>query len=333
MGQRTKKRNRFNNKRTIQPYKKRFTKRKQNRFVRNKTYRPGLYNKHVKNASTLNVRCSPTVKEKRFTCLTNENLFKLKDMWNARHPDVKIISKDPKQIWEALNEHMANTCSKESCWLKQKFVDGKLDTVLENAYAPESPKTWLKKPNEWLTSVDILKVMKHYEKAFPCFEFMGPSPIDYDTIISHDECVWEELCRFNLLQQIKRGKTKIGVIFNTDPHNKGGAHWISMFINIKKRFIYFYDSVGTPIPDRAKVFADTIIQQGAEMKPPMHITFDQNSPIEHQQGNTECGVYSLFFLIHMLEDKIDAHYLKTHTIDDKYMEKFRKIYFNEDLAK
>ena len=32
----------------------------------------------------------------------------------------------------------------------------------------------------------------------------------------------------------------------------------------------------------------------------------------------------------MLEDKINSHYLKTHILKDAYIEKFRKIYFNED---
>ena len=29
--------------------------------------------------------------------------------------------------------------------------------------------------------MDILDVMKQYEKAYKCFEFMGPTPIDFDT--------------------------------------------------------------------------------------------------------------------------------------------------------
>jgi hypothetical protein len=33
----------------------------------------------------------------------------------------------------------------------------------------------------------------------------------------------------------------------------------------------------------------------------------------------------------MLEDKFTEHYLKTHILKDKYMEKFRKIYYNENL--
>ena len=59
--------------------------------------------------------------------------------------------------------------------------------------------------------------------------------------------------------------------------------------------------------------------------------FDKNYPVEHQQGNTECGMYSLFFIIHMLEDKLTTKYLKSHIFDDKYIEKFRNVYFNTDL--
>ena len=67
------------------------------------------------------------------------------------------------------------------------------------------------------------------------------------------------------------------------------------------------------------------------MKPKMSFKFDSNEGIEHQYGNTECGVYSLFFIVHMLEDKLTEHYLKTHILKDEYMQKFRKIYFNDSL--
>ena len=33
----------------------------------------------------------------------------------------------------------------------------------------------------------------------------------------------------------------------------------------------------------------------------------------------------------MLEDKITGHYLKTHVLKDKYMEQFRKVYYNDNL--
>ena len=274
------------------------------------------------------VQCSPNPKKMDFTCYSEDDLYKLRNLWNVRHPDAQIKSNDLKTIWTLLQENLQNVCSKESCWLNQKFVDGKSSKDLSSSFAPVAPASWKRKPNEWLSSTDILKVMKQYEKVYKCFEFMGPSPIDYDTKQMYGECVWQELCEFNLQEQMNKGKTKIGVSFNLDPHDKGGSHWVSMFINIKKRTIFYFDSAGDKIPPQIMKFANTIITQGKSLG--INFTFDQNHPVEHQYGNTECGIYSLFFIVHMLEDKITSHYLKTHILKDKYMEKFRKVYFNQD---
>jgi hypothetical protein len=279
-----------------------------------------------------NLQCSPNPEKKKdYTCLDDPTLLKLKELWNARHPDVKIESKMPKEIWSKLKEYLKSICNKESCWLKQNFVEGKLDTELRDSFAPKSPADWKKNPNEWLSSVDILDVMKQYEKAYKCFEFMGPSPIDFDTKMLGDQCVWEELCNFNLQQQINSGKTKIGIIFNTDKHTGGGKHWFSLFINIKKGEIFFYDSAGDMAGKEIQAFIDRVIEQGKKLNKPIVFKMDSNYPVEHQMGTTECGVYSLYFIVHMLEDKLTGHYLKTHKIKDKYMQQFRKVYFNEDL--
>lgn len=291
--------------------------------------------KHIEK-SMKKLQCSPVAlekgkKKKNYSCLSDDALIKLKNIWNARHPDALIHATDSKAIWNKLREHMQNVCNKESCWLKQGFVEGKLDGELEDSFAPESPDEWKKKPNDWLSSTDILKVMKQYEKAYKCFEFIGPSPIDYDTKKLYGECVWEELCHFSLKDQIASGKTKIGVVFNLDPHYLGGSHWVSMFINIKKGLVYYFDSVGEKIPPRIKKFADDVIAQGKTVEPRINFKFDENYPTEHQYGNTECGIYSIFFIVHMLEDKITEHYLKTHILKDQYMHNFRKVYFNEDL--
>jgi hypothetical protein len=270
-------------------------------------------------------------KKRAYTCLDDESLLKLKKLWNLRHPDVAILSNDPKEIWMQMKNRLSSVCNKESCWLKQNFVKGALNRELSQLYAPLSPKEWIKKPNTWLSSVDITSVMKQYEMKYPCFDFIGPSPIDFDKRVSDGECVWNELCNFDLGKQIAKRKTKIGFIFNTDPHYKDGSHWISLFINVPKRFIFFYDSVGTAPPKEVKVFADRVIEQGHRLKNPIELHYDQNHPTEHQYGGTECGVYSLFFIIHMLEDKITGEYLKKHKLSDDFIEKYRKIYFNEEL--
>ena len=282
-----------------------------------------------KNFNFKKLRCSPKEKNKMnsFSCYTNESLYKLRDLWNNKHSNKIIKTNDPKEIHLTLTSYMSSICDKESCWLNQEKDFGKIDKELFDSFAPESPVQWKKNPNEWLSSIDIDKVMKQYEKAYKCFEFIGPSPIDFDTKLLFGECVWDELCKFSIKNQIKREKFKIGIIFNTDTHDKSGEHWISMFINIKKGEIFYFDSVGNTAPKQIKVFVDRITQQGKELN--INFKYDENHPVEHQYGNTECGIYSIFFIVHMLQDKITEQYLKTHVLKDKFMSEFRDKYFNK----
>ena len=317
---------------------KQLTKKSNYRIKTHKKNRKIYSNLHVtKNSKKLKrlekINCSPKDKKEinGFTCYTDKSLYKLRDMWNARHPDVKINTNNTKEIHSLLTEYLSDVCNKESCWLKQKKEFGPVSHDMTDSFAPESPDEWKKNPNEWLSSVDIMKVMKQYEKAYKCFDFIGPSPIDFDTRKLYGECVWEELCNFSLADQIKNGKTKIGIIFNTDPHNKPGQHWISMFINIKSGIIFFFDSTGEKPSAEIMRLVNRIKEQGLSLTPKKVFNFDSNSGIEHQYGNTECGIYSLFFIVHMLEDKMTQHYLKTHIIKDDYMQKFRKVYFNDSL--
>ena len=281
------------------------------------------------------VNCSPKPKGELndFTCYTNDALILLRDNWNARHPEVPIHTNSPREIHARLQENMKDVCHNEACWLRQKGAFGpQLESELADSFAPESPPEWKKNPNEWLSSVDIMKVMKQYEKAYKHFDFMGPTPINFDTRKLYGECVWEELCKFDLQKLMKKGKTMIGIIFNTDPDNKPGQHWISMFINIRKKTIFFFDSTGDPAPREVMALVRRIQKQGRALKRPIEFKFDSNRGVEHQNGNTECGMYSIFFLVHMLENKVTEHYMKTHLLKDEYIEQFRKVYFNENAT-
>ena len=279
------------------------------------------------------LNCSPKDKNEinEYTCYTDNDLQKLRNMWNARHADKKITTNDSKEIWDLLKNYYAKICNKESCWVRQMTKGTKMEKELLESFSPVSPIEWKKNPKEWISSIDIIEVMNQYEKTYKCFDFLGPSPIDYDTHKLYGECVWEELCHFSLADQIKNGKNKIGVIFNTDPHDKDGEHWISLFINIKNGTIFFFDSAGDKAPKQVMKFVKMVTDQGKKLSDKIKFKFDQNHPVEHQYRNTECGVYSIYFIIHMLEDKITGHYLKTHVLKDTYMQQFRKIYYNEDL--
>ncbi len=50
--------------------------------------------------------------------------------------------------------------------------------------------------------------MKQYESAYKDFNFIGPTPIDFDSHKYDGSCVWGELCDFDLQTQIKNKKPK-----------------------------------------------------------------------------------------------------------------------------
>ena len=80
-------------------------------------------------------------------------------------------------------------------------------STFQKTFAPYQPLEWKKNPNEWLSSVDI-QGNEAVKKHIGVFEFMGPSPIDFDDHKLYGECVWEELCKFNLSDSIKAVKLK-----------------------------------------------------------------------------------------------------------------------------
>jgi hypothetical protein len=207
------------------------------------------------------------------------------------------------------------------------------------SFAPDSPDDWKQKPNEGLSNFDILNVMKQYEQTYPHFHFLGPSPIDFDArpYDYGNQCVTEEICNLSLKKEIEKGITKIGMVFNLDTHEGGGTHWVSMFVDLDENVIFFFDSTGAKIPVEIKRLRDRITKEGSELKPPKVFKYYENRK-EHQKENTECGMYSLFFNITMLTNEVEdqknmtmddkVKLFKQKRIPDKYVEKYRHIYFN-----
>ena len=56
---------------------------------------------------------------------------------------------------------------------------------------------------------------------------------------------------------------------------------------------------------------------------------DNNEGVEHQLKNTECGVYSIYFITSLLTGVRSPLYFKKNIIRDRVMEKYRKIFFND----
>lgn len=99
------------------------------------------------------------------------------------------------------------------------------------------------------------------------------------------------------------------------------------FINIRKRFILYFDSNGNNTPKEIKVLVDRILKQCQSLG--MNDMKFYENKLEHQKTNTECGMYSLYLIIQLLKDAHTYDYFMKNRIKDEEVEKMRKEYFNE----
>ena len=255
--------------------------------------------------STAEMSCSPYVKNGKKiihnSCYTSDTLEKLKLYYNKKNPKDPIDETDPKKLWYILKLKLV-TCKgeKEDCWLKLIDDEELRKEIDEEIFAPDAPPEWTTNPDEWLSNYDISKVLKQYEETYPDFTFIEPSPIDFDKKPKtfNAKCVSNELCGFSLRHHINKGKTKIGFVFNLDEHTKGGSHWVSMFLDIDEGFIFYFNSTGEEIPKEVDKLKDRIVSQALKLG--VRLVFIQNHPTAHQRGNTECGMYCLYFIITLL---------------------------------
>ena len=291
--------------------------------------------------------CSPYANKNKIlpnSCFTPQTLIKLRDMYNINTTN-KITTDNPREIWKLLHKYKPQNCQKDKCWIQSIIHDNTTKIKLEALlFPPTYPEEWKKNPNTWLSNFDILDVLKQYEQTYSHFVFIGPSPIDFDVIQNDKSCVCNNLCHFSLNDIRKKHVTKIGIIFNLDPHTSSGSHWVSLFIDLQDHFIFYFDSTGDLIPSQIRKFVRTVVLQN-KILGLSKLTFYQNDEMEHQLGNTECGMYSLYFIISMLlreksdgtkmtKKEVISLFLGKHgRIRDKQVESLRTVYFSSGGSK
>jgi hypothetical protein len=173
-------------------------------------------------------------------------------------------------------------------------------SLRKNYLRPPQPKQWLKDPDMWLDSTNISAVLNQYEVSHKNFEFMGPFPIDfgapnpYKTSETHtEECLMNEICTLSVKDSIQKGITSIGIVYNLDPHYKSGSHWVANFIDLKKKQCIYFDSYGMKAPHQVEKFMKWLTTHDPEIK-----LYYSSRRLQHK--NTECGMFSLYFIIRML---------------------------------
>jgi hypothetical protein len=212
-------------------------------------------------------------------------------------------------------------CKSERCWIDKSPLDSKKKKdIIKHYFRPTMPDEWIKDPDQWLDSNNIIEVMKQYEEAYPKFKFYGANPIDfsapdpYDSeALSKNKCLQDEICKLNLKDLVSSGKTQLGFVYNLDPSNKSGSHWIASFTDIPGHKTYYFDSYGMKPPPQIARFMRSLTLQDPKMK----LEFNAR---RFQYGNTECGMYCLYFLIRMIEGDDFKEFCRSSPKDIKMLE-------------
>lgn len=258
------------------------------------------------------------------------------------HPSIrkKALSTQsclPTSIYKNLVKHN-KTCKKsdEHCLLdKANLPSAKKETLRTTYLRPKYPSTWEKDPDNWLDNYNIMNVMKQYQEATPWFRFVGVYPIDFSVQNPYHTdkpvCLHPELCDLNLEVEYKKGVRALGFIFNLDPHYKGGSHWVGLYCDIhdlyakpgskKHTWCAYFDSYGYDTPAYIKQYMQFLYSQDKRMK----LMYNAR---RFQYSNSECGVYSMYFIICMLNNIRFKDFCKD-SVPDKSMLKLRHLFFRK----
>ena len=107
-------------------------------------------------------------------------------------------------------------------------------------------------------------------------------------------------------------RTKIGIIFNLDKHTKDGSHWIaSIYKSENKKQIFYLDSYGEPMPRQIKKFVTKSPTKQSNALGKGNFKLIENKR-RHQFSESECGMYCLYFIIHLRRGKSFKKFLNAN---------------------
>ena len=214
------------------------------------------------------------------------------------------------------NYKINKTCLSTEELLKKKTVtkcqdlkNGKSKCTLEyeidtKHLKPKKPKSWEKNEREWLSTLDIDSIMNMYSNARlfkKKYDFIATCSIDFQGF-ANGFPISTKMHAF--IQKFLKGvwkKETFGVVFNLDKHMGQGTHWVSMFCNVNPKSpkfgAFYYDSLGKIPPPEIHVFFEVIKSKVNDAVFQLKWSKDK-----HQFANSECGLFSMMFIILCLEN-------------------------------
>ena len=297
------------------------------------------------------MKCAPSKKFSNGSCFSLETLKSIAENYNKKNINKININQSKEALVNDLENKLSDKCNEQTCWLRLDIVkELNNEDINTNTFRPKGPG----KKYEWLSTTHINDVIEQYHAVHKDFLFLGAVPSDFEEIpiLGIDNMNFEDL--------EKKGKNKIGIVINLDEHWKDGSHWVGLYTDLKQNQIYFFDSVAKKPIKRIRKFINRLTKYLYKKKynSQLHINdiiekikgnkkedlsklvkenkqinnligggFDiRYNHIQHQFANSECGVYSINFIIRLVGGESFDSVINNITKDEE-MNENRKIYF------
>lgn len=289
------------------------------------------------------LKCAPGVDFKDGTCFSMDQLINIKNMYNEKNPDNKIDNyKDKKDLLKSLINKLKEIydCDDEKCWVdKIGFIKKNYD-IRNFVFRPKGPIN----SRKWLSTTDIDKSLKQYEKKFKNFFYLGTLPNDFKYLDYYG--IWN----FDFDKKFEENVHKFGSVINLDNHDQSGSHWVALFFDLKEKKIYFFDSFAKKPNKKISEFIQKLSLMMDDKIKPIFKNYNKRNKyyldseyiddlknnhssieykynnIRHQFKNSECGVYSMNFIIRLLNGESFESITENITKDDE-MNSCRNTYF------
>lgn len=276
-------------------------------------------------------KCAPTKTYTDGSCFTIKSLQKIARAYNdhigTSNNKIIEITDSKKDLLKQLYSKIKECDSNQLCWLKLDWIKKMNDhEIMYNTFRPLGPQGKFK----WLNTTNINDIMIQYEEYYKDFKFLGAVPYDFEDLPPLEIAELD----FDVLSE---NISRIGMVINLDEHWKSGSHWVALFADIKKQQIYYFDSYGSKPKKRIAKFVKRIAlwcynkyHNNNVPKNDTESIFmrDMNNKYEqlmdirynktrHQFKNSECGVYSVNFVLRLLKGETFDHICNNITTDDE----------------
>jgi hypothetical protein len=209
-------------------------------------------------------------------------------------------------------------------WLNEPFIK-KLSPKIQEILKTQIFRTQGPLDNEWLNNIQINDTMTLYEPIYKNFVYLKTLPRDFYNYLKYD---------VDFDKHLEEDQYKFGMVINSDKHNQGGSHWKMLYFDTKYGLIIYIDSGGSKPEKEIQDFIEYISDYLKSKNIPVRYYIND---FQFQHGDTECGVFSMYFLNRILEMSIsDPTYqnnplkiLQEEKITDEQVQKWRNVFFSK----